>query len=98
MAKMILHVSYDCPRAVAEEFIRAMKTSGVYDAVLQEDGCERYSYFLPPEGDGFFLTEQWRDEGALAAHSTGAAMQALRKIKAGYPMETHIEKFRAEAL
>lgn len=98
MSKMVLHVSYACPRAVAEGFIREMKESGVYEAVKNEEGCERYDYFFPAEGDGFFLVEQWRDEEALAKHSTGEAMAALKKIKAAYAMETTIEKFKAEAL
>ena len=98
MAKILLHVSYACPRETAEGFIREMKASGVYDAVLHEDGCEKYTYYLPPEGDGFFLVELWRDEEALQKHSTGEAMAALKKIKAAYAMETSIEKFRAEAL
>ena len=98
MAKMILHVYYSCPRATAEAFLNEMKSSGVLEAVRQEDGCERYTYYFPAEGEGFMLTEQWRDEEALAAHAAGEPMAALKKIKAGYEMETRIEKFKAEAL
>lgn len=98
MAKIIVHVCYSCTREVGEAFVREMKSSGVYESVLQEDGCERYSYLFPPEGDDLYLVEQWRDAEASAKHGAGAPMEALKKIKAKYPMQTTIEKFTAEAL
>ena len=98
MAKRILFVSYTCPHEVGEAFVREMKTSGVYAKVLAEDGCEKYAYLFPAEGDGFCLVEQWRDEQALAKHAAGEAMAALKKIKAAYPMETSIERFEAQTL
>ena len=98
MEKIILHVTYHCPRATAEAFIGEMERSGVHEAVLHEDGCERYEYFFPAAGDGFFLVEQWRDAEALAKHSCSAPMAALKKIKAGYEIETVIEKYKAERL
>ena len=93
MAKRLLLVTYACTHEVGAAFVREMKASGVYDAVLHEDGCEKYTYLFPSEGDGLCLVEQWRDEEALLKHSTGEAMAALKKIKAAYPMDTSIEKF-----
>ena len=98
MPKIIVHVFYDCTREVGDAFVKEMKTSGVYQSVLDEDGCERYEYMLPVEGNGFCLLEQWYDETAFAKHLAGEPMAALKKIKDGYPMQTTIEKFRAEAL
>lgn len=98
MQKTILHVRYACPRAVAEAFIKEVKASGIYEAILKEEGCEGYEYFFPAEGEGFFLAEKWRDEEALHLHSTGKAMAALKALKANYPMETTIEKYKAEEI
>lgn len=96
MSKMILHVFYACPHEAGEAFVREVKASGVYGEICKEEGCERYDYFFPAEGDGLTLIEQWRDEDALQKHSTGAPMAALKKIKAAYSMETTLEKFKAE--
>ncbi|HWE99730.1 MAG TPA: putative quinol monooxygenase [Caulobacteraceae bacterium] len=53
-------------------------------ATLQEDGCVHYVFSRDFEDRGLIhLFEEWRDEGALAAHFATPHMKTWREALAG---------------
>ena len=64
MNGIILHVTYRGGQAKA--FADEMLSSGLRAAVLAEDGCMQYDYYLPLAGENcVLLIEHWRDQAAL---------------------------------
>ena len=62
MEHISLHVYYRCKSGVAQDFVRAIKDSGVQTLVRAEDGCIQYDYHLSlEEPDTVVLLEKWRD-------------------------------------
>ena len=94
MENIILHVTYFCKNGAAEDFVRAVKESGVQALVRAEDGCLQYDYHLSLErSDAVVLLEKWRDSEALAAHLAQPHMDTLKEFKSRFVLDTSIERF-----
>ena len=94
MENVILHVYYRCKAGMAQEFVRAVKESGVQALVRAEDGCFRYDYHLSlEEEDTVVLLEKWRDSDALAAHMQQPHMETLKEFKTCFALDTKIERY-----
>ena len=94
MENIILHVYYRCKSGSAQDFVRAIKDSGVQALVRAEDGCIQYDYHLSlEEDDTVVLLEKWRDADALAAHMQQPHMETLREFKARFAHDAVIERY-----
>ena len=94
MENIILHVTYYCKDGSAEDFVRAVKDSGVQALVRAEDGCMQYDYHLSLEQcNTAVLLEKWRDSEALAAHMTQPHMETLKEFKSRFVLDTKIERY-----
>ena len=92
MEGILLHVSYRGAKARA--FAEEMQQSGLRAAVLAEDGCLQYDYYLPlGEEDCVLLIEHWRDQAALDKHAAGEPMARLKALKARCGLETAVARF-----
>lgn len=94
MENIILHVYYRCKSGMAEDFVRAIKDSGVQALVRAEDGCMQYDYHLSLEdNDTVVLLEKWRDGEALATHMQQPHMETLKEFKSRFVQDTAIERY-----
>ena len=94
MENIILHVYYRSKNGTAEDFVRAVKESGVQEKVRAEDGCLQYDYHLSlEESDTVVLLEKWRDSDALAAHMQQPHMAKLKELKERFALETVLERY-----
>ena len=94
MENIILHVYYRSKNGTAEDFVRAVKESGLQAKVRAEDGCIQYDYHLSLEENGtVVLLEKWRDSNALAAHMQHPHMETLKELKERFALETVIERY-----
>ena len=88
----LLHVSYHGEKAKA--FAAEMQQSGLRAAVLAEEGCIQYDYYLSlAEENCVLLVEHWRDRAALDKHAAGEPMARLKALKASYDLATTVERF-----
>ena len=94
MKEIILHVTYKCHPGKAEEFVSALKQSGLQAAVRAEEGCLQYDFTLScEETDTVILLERWSGAEALAAHAKAPHMKKGPAIKEGRVISTTIERF-----
>jgi len=94
MENIILHVTYTCLPGKAEEFVTALKESGLQATVRAEDGCIQYDYHLScEEKDTVVLIERWRDAAALAAHAAQPHMAQIAAMKDGRVSATDVKRY-----
>lgn len=94
MDSIVLHVTYHCHPGAAQEFVRALKESGLQDAVRREDGCLQYDYHLScEEADAVVLLEHWRDAQALAVHGGTDTMARIKAVKERFVARTDVARF-----
>ena len=92
MDGILLHVLYH--GAEARAFADEMQQSGLRAAVLAEEGCMQYDYYLPlAEKDCVLLIEHWRDQAALDKHSAGEPMAKLKALKASHGLTTDVTRY-----
>ena len=94
MENIILHVTYFCKEGMAQDFVNAVKDSGVQALVRAEDGCLQYDYHLSLEQDNaVVLLEKWRDAAALQVHMDQPRMAEIRALKDKLGLTTRIERY-----
>ena len=94
---IVLNVTYKCKAGKREAFLEMIVTEGIDAACRAEAGNIRYDYFIPTDGsDDLFLLEKWRDADALAEHGKQPHLARLKEIKAGFVVDTIIEKYEVE--
>ena len=94
MANIIIHCWYTGEAGSVRGFMEEMRTSGLQQEVLNEDGCMQYEYFLAEkEETRGVLLERWRDAEALDAHANGVPMSKLLPLKDRYGLTTVVEKW-----
>ena len=92
MESILLHVLYRGEKA--RDFAEEMEQSGLRAAVLAEEGCMQYDYYLPlAEENCVLLIEHWHDQAALDKHAAGEPMARLKALKANYDLATTLERF-----
>ena len=83
-----------CKAGQAENFVQALKSSGLQARVQAEDGCLQYDYhFSCEKADTVVLLEKWQDAAALEKHMGQPHMAEIRGVKEQYVEETRIEKY-----
>ena len=94
MENIVLHVTYTCRPNQAPDFVRAIKSAGLQEAIRAEDGCLQYDYHLSCETpDTVVLLERWRDAAALERHLAQPHMARLRELKGFYALGTKLERY-----
>lgn len=94
MDSIVLHVTYHCLPGRAEEFVRALKESGLQEAVRAEDGCLQYDYHIScEEADTVVLLERWRDAKALSVHGETDTMARIKAVKERFVSGTDVLRF-----
>lgn len=80
-------------RAFAEEMMK----SGIVDEVRNEEGNERYEYFLPMDDpETVLLIDRWRDEEALHIHHKSEMMVKIAELRDKYHLRLRVERYIEE--
>ena len=90
---VVLNVEYIMKPGGAKAFVQEITDSGLLAEILTHEGCQRYEYFLPMEGENLLLVERWTDADALAKHAAAPCMAKVQEIKAKYASSVILEKY-----
>ena len=94
MKNVILHVTFTCKPGMAQDLVRALKDSGLQQAVREEAGCIQYDYTISCEvPDTVVLLECWRDADALTVHSNQPRMKELNRVAGQFTTNVVIQRF-----
>ena len=84
-----IYVKFECLPNKREAFIQKVKETGVLDAILTEDGCIKYDYYLSEKDDcELLLIEQWETKEHQQIHINQPHMDTLRSFKNDYITNT----------
>ena len=89
-----IYVKFTCLPQKREAFVERVRSEGIYDAILKEDGCLRYDYFYSEKDpDALLLIEAWESEKHQQIHIGQPHMAALRALKDEYISDTKLGEF-----
>ena len=93
MKPYILQVTYHTKPGQREAYLRQLVREGLVTAVRNEDGCQRYDYYLSvQDADELLLVEQWASPAHQAAHMRQPHMVRMMEIKAQFVEETLVQE------
>ena len=99
MEHIILLVKYQAKQQMCEKFIEEVTNAGILEAVLQEDGCVQYQYYLDTKDtDRILLVEEWESKKQQEIHLQSSHMKVLQKLKEKYIVDTSVQKISHQAL
>ena len=94
-----INIYYTGAQGQARAFVEEMLSSGLVGRIRQEEGNERYEYFLPiDQPDTVLLIDQWKDQAALDAHHASPMMKEIARLREKYDLSMRVEKYIREAL
>ena len=89
MEHMMLLVTYRMLPGQRDAFLQEVAAAGILAKVQQEDGFERYDYYLSAaDPDELLIVEEWDSEAQQQAHVNTDHMAQLRAIKEKYVAST----------
>lgn len=78
----------------ARMFVEEMESSGVADAIRNEDGNLRYEYFLSlDDPETVLLIDSWRDQTTLDAHHGSEMMEQISALREKYDLHMRSERY-----
>jgi quinol monooxygenase YgiN len=70
-----------------------MEKSGIANRIREEDGNERYEYFLPlADSETVWFIDRWRDQDALDAHHASPMIKELAQLREKYDLHMRVER------
>lgn len=71
-----------------------MESSGIAKQIREEDGNERYDYFLPAnDPETVLLIDSWKDQKAIDKHHASPMMKELAALREKYDLHMKVERF-----
>lgn len=90
---VVLNVEYTMKPGGALAFVQELTDTGILQQVRAWEGCLKYDYYRPLEGENLLLVEWWTDEAALTAHQTSDYFPKLLEIQNKYCIHSALEKY-----
>ena len=87
-------VTFRCLPGKREDFLKRVEAEGIREAVLAEDGCHAYDYYLSDaDASELLLIEAWETRRHQEVHIEQPHMAKLRSFKAEYIESTTLREF-----
>lgn len=90
---LVVNLYYTGKDGSARRFAEEMEKSGIAQAIRNEEGNEKYDYFLVMnDPETVLLIDQWRDQTALDAHHASPMMAQLAALREKYDLHMRVER------
>lgn len=78
----------------ARKFAEKMLSSGIVERVRNEEGNERYEYFVPVEDpETVLLIDRWKNEEAIDFHHKSPMMKEIAQLREKYKLRLKVERY-----
>lgn len=94
-----VNIYYTGENKNALKFAKEMISSGIVEAIRNEEGNLRYEYFLPLNGEEtVLLIDSWRDQTALDIHHGLPLMQKIADLREKYDLRMRVERYVSDEI
>lgn len=83
----------------ARKFMEEMESSGTANLIRQEEGNEKYDYFIPVnDPETVLLIDQWKDQKSIDLHHESPMMQTIIDLRNKYDLHMKVERYISDEL
>ena len=91
---IVVNLYYTGINGNARKFAEEMESSGTAALIRQEDGNERYEYFLPVnDPETVLLIDMWKDQESIDIHHASPMMEKITQLREKYDLHMKVERF-----
>ena len=91
---LTINLYYTGKNGSARRFVEEMEKSGIAQHIREEEGNERYEYFLPiDDPETVLLIDSWTDQAAIDKHHASSMMTELAKLREKYDLHMKVERY-----
>ena len=91
---LTVNLYYTGKNGSARKFAEEMESSGIADAIRNEEGNEKYEYFIPlDDPETILLIDSWKNQESLDAHHASPMMQELADLRKKYDLHMRVERY-----
>ncbi|MDE6442510.1 MAG: antibiotic biosynthesis monooxygenase [Clostridia bacterium] len=89
-----VNIYYGGQNGNAVKFAKEMISSGLVQAIRNENGNLRYEYFLPiDDSESVLLIDSWQDQNALDVHHGLPLMKQIVALREKYDLHMKVERY-----
>lgn len=91
---LTINIYYIGKNGNAKKFANEMISTGIVDMIRNEEGNEKYEYFLPLENqETVLLIDRWKNQEALDLHHKSEMMKKIAELRNKYELKMKVEKY-----
>ena len=91
---IVMNLYYTGTHGNARKFAEEMRASGTVDLIRNEEGNQRYAYFLPVDDpETVLLVDIWRDQQAIDRHHASPMMETILRLRKKYNLTVRAERY-----
>ncbi len=94
---IIVNLYYTGKNGAAKRFAEEMESSGIANAIRQEEGNEKYEYFFSmSDPETVLLIDSWRDQEAIDFHHASPMMDTIARLREKYDLHMRMERYLSD--
>lgn len=94
-----INIYYHGKNGSARKFAEEMTSSGIVDAIRQEEGNLRYDYFFSMDDpETLLLIDSWQNQQAIDIHHATKMMDQIVQLRNKYDLHMEVERYISDEL
>ena len=91
---LTVNIYYSGENGSAKKFVEEMISSWTVEKIRNEEGNEKYEYFLPVDNsETVLLIDRWKNKEALDVHHKSEMMKKVAELREKYKLSIKIEQY-----
>ncbi len=92
-----VNIRYTGKDGSARKFAEEMTAGGTVEKIRQEDGNERYEYFLSlDDPETVLLIDIWKNQEAIDRHHVSPMMDTIAALREKYDLHMTVSRYQSE--
>ncbi len=94
---IIVNLYYTGKNGAASRFAEEMESSGIANAIRQEEGNEKYEYFFSmSDPETVLLIDSWRNQEAIDSHHASPMMDTIALLREKHDLHMRVERYLSD--
>lgn len=92
-----VNIRYTGKDGSAKKFAEEMTAGGTVEKIRQEDGNERYEYYLSlDDPETVLLIDSWKNQEAIDRHHASPMMDTIAALREKYDLHMTVSRYQSE--
>ena len=91
---LAVNIYYSGKNGNARKFAEEMERSGTASLIRNEQGNEKYEYYVPlNDPETIFLVDIWKNQASIDLHHSSVMMKTIMQLREKYDLRMKVERY-----